>query len=75
MSTVVPLASGPINASDVLTVELVTPPDAPATVLIRWPGAPSVVNPNPRAIAAVATALVRVLAAAQTKLTALRGER
>lgn len=71
MSTVTPLASGPINASDSISVELVTPSDAPATVLIRWPDAPSVVKPNPRAVAAVAAvaaSVVKVLAEAQTRL-------
>jgi hypothetical protein len=38
MSTITTLASGPINASDTLTVVLVEPDDMPPTVLIHWPG-------------------------------------
>ncbi len=47
MPTVV-LASGPITDSDQLVVELVTPPDAPPVILIRWPGlgSPSVCAPT-----------------------------
>ena len=45
MSNVTELAAGQINQADSITVDLVTPPDAPATVLIRWPDAPSVLNP------------------------------
>ena len=53
------LASGPITNSDQLVVELMTPPDAPAAVLIRWPGlgAPSVCAPTrfpATAVAAIA---------------------
>ena len=66
-STVVPLASGPINASDVLTVDLVIPPDAPATVLIRWPDAPTVANP--RRFPAVALAVIAVMDEAMKRLT------
>ena len=32
------LASGPITNSDQLVIELVTPPDAPPVIRIRWPG-------------------------------------
>ena len=36
------LASGQLNKSDQLTVELHEPADLPAFVLIKWPAAPSV---------------------------------
>ena len=54
------LASGPITNSDELVVELVIPPDAPAAVLIRWPGlgAPSVCAPTRFPAAALAAIAV-----------------
>ena len=41
------LAFGPITASDELIIELVSPPDSPPAVLVRWPGlgAPTVCQP------------------------------
>ena len=73
MSKLTELASGQITKSDRIIVVLVEPEGMPSSVIIHWPDAPSVVNPNARAVAATAAAVVRVLAAAQTKLT--RGER
>ena len=54
------LASGPITSSDDLVVELVTPADAPAAVLIRWPGCavPSVCPPTRFPAAALAAIAV-----------------
>ena len=51
------LASGPITNADSLVIELVVPPDAPAAVLIRWPGCaiPSVCPPTRFPAAALAT--------------------
>ncbi len=40
------LASAPITNADQLIIELVTPPDAPATILIRWPDQPTVGPPS-----------------------------
>ena len=59
MPTVV-LASGPITNTDKLVVELVTPPDAPPAVLIRWPGGavPSVCPPTRFPAAALAAIAV-----------------
>jgi hypothetical protein len=66
------LASGRLTAAgDRLTIELHQPADNPAVVLLRWPVAASVVNPNPKALAAVAASMVRVLAEAQAKLVTL----
>jgi hypothetical protein len=48
--------------------ELVKPPDMPAGVLIKWPPARSVVEPNPKALASVAASVVRVLGEAQAAL-------
>ena len=63
------LASGPITNADHLVVELVTPPDAPAAVLIRWPGGavPSVCPPTRFPAAAVAA--IAVLDDAMQNLT------
>ena len=69
MPNVVVLASGPITNSDNLTIELVTPPDAPAAVLIRWPGlgSPSVCPPT--RFPAAALAAIAVLDNALRELT------
>lgn len=66
------LASGQLNNSGQLDVELHRPPDLPAFILIKWPAAPSVATTDPRAIAEMARAVVRVLAAAQTRLATIR---
>jgi hypothetical protein len=54
------LASGPITNTDNLVVELVIPPDAPTTIVIRWPGhaAPSVCPPSRFPAAALAVIAV-----------------
>jgi hypothetical protein len=40
--------------------------------MIKWPPAPSVLAPDPKALAALASAMVRTLAEAQAQLTQLR---
>ena len=40
------LATAPITNADQLIVELVTPPDAPAVILINWPDQPTVCPPS-----------------------------
>jgi hypothetical protein len=62
------LAAGQITKTDRLSVELHQPADTPAVVLLRWPVTPSVCDPNPKALAAVAAAMVRILAEAQTAI-------
>jgi hypothetical protein len=54
------LATGQLNKSDQL--ELHRPADLPAFILIRWPPAPSLVAPTPKAIAILTAALLRTLA-------------
>lgn len=49
------LAAGRVTRNDSLTVELHQPPDSPAFILLRWPQAASVVEPNPRGLAGVAS--------------------
>ena len=67
------LASGQLNASDQLEVELHRPADLPAFILIKWPAAASVASPDnfDRLVAAV----YRVLADARTTLSRMRGDR
>ena len=67
------LASGQLNASDQLEVELHRPADLPAFILIKWPAAPSVASLDnfDRLVAAV----YRVLADARTTLSRMRGDR
>ena len=52
------LASGPLNASDVLAVELHQSIEAPPAVLV-WPGAPSVCDP--RRFPAAALAVIAIM--------------
>ena len=74
MSKTTTLASAPITNADQLIIELVTPPDAPATILIRWPDQPTVCPPS--RFDATATAVMRVLAAARVTLAQIKaGER
>jgi hypothetical protein len=71
------LASGPLTRSgDSLTVELHRPLDSPNFVLVVWPMKPSITAPTPKALAALAAAMVRTLAEAQAELaTKIRNSR
>jgi hypothetical protein len=63
MSKVTHLASGALTRSgDMLTVELIQPDSMPAAVRVVWPAKPSVTAPTPKALAALASAMVRTLA-------------
>ena len=65
------LASGAPNRSgDRLRVDLHQPADSPSFVMVVWPAKPSVTAPTPKAPAALASAMVRTLAEAQTELAA-----
>jgi hypothetical protein len=64
------LASGQITPTDALRVELREPEEFPATILIIWPQAPSVVDP--RRFGATANAVARIMATAITKLAEIR---
>ena len=71
-SSRIDLAAGTITPSgDTLQIKLIRPVGNPPAVLIIWPAAPSVTNANPKAIANVATAPVRVLGQAQARLARL----
>ena len=71
MSQVTHLASGALTRSgDQLSIELHQPADSPSFVMVVWPAKPSITQPTPRALAALAAAMVRTLAEAQTELAA-----
>ena len=71
MPKAIHLASGALNRSgDVLTIELHRPLDSPGFVRVVWPAKPTVTAPTPKALAALAAAMVRTLAEAQTELAA-----
>jgi hypothetical protein len=65
------LASRVLNRSgDQLSIELHQPADSPSFVMVRWPAKPSITQPTPKALAALAAAMVRCMAEAQTELAA-----
>jgi hypothetical protein len=70
MSKTTILANGQITPTDALRVELQEPDEFPATILIVWPQAPSVVDP--RRFSATANAVARLMATAITKLAEIR---
>jgi hypothetical protein len=77
MSKVTHLASGPPNRSgDTISIELHQPLDHPSFVMVVWPTKPSVTAATPKALAALAAAMVRIVAEAQTELaTKIRNNR
>lgn len=70
MSKTTILASGQVTHADALRVELREPDEFPASILIIWPAAPSVVDP--RRFGATANAVARLMATAITKLAEIR---
>jgi hypothetical protein len=64
------LANGQITPTGALRVELQEPDEFPATILIVWPQAPSVVDP--RRFSATANAVARLMATAIAKLEEIR---
>ena len=65
------LASGALTRSgDSLTVELHQPLDSPSFVMVVWPQKSSVTAATPKALAALAAAMVRCLGEAQAELAA-----
>lgn len=67
------LASGQINNSDCLTVELIEPPDAPAFVAISWPAAATIATVA--TYDQVAATAMRILAGASTALAGIKVRR
>jgi hypothetical protein len=71
MSQVTHLASGALTRSgDSLTVELHQPLESPSFVMVVWPQKSSITAATPKALAALAAAMVRTLAEAQAELAA-----
>jgi hypothetical protein len=70
MSKTTTLASGRITPTDAILVELREPDEHPASILISWPQAPSVVDPY--RFGTTANAVARLMATAITKLGEIR---
>jgi hypothetical protein len=69
MSQVTHLARGPITrGGDTVSIELHQPLDSPSFLMVVWPAKPSVTAATPKALAALAAAMVRTLAEAQAEL-------
>jgi hypothetical protein len=60
------LASGTLNGTDRIMVELVQPPDGPPLVKATWPGKPTVSTPT--TYPQVAASIVQIFAASATAL-------
>ena len=67
------LSSGPINAGDTVTVELIQPDSMPVAVIIVWPSAATITTPAH--YGEVASAAMRLLAEASTTLARIRASR
>ena len=71
MSQVTHLASGALTRSgDTISIELHQPLDSPNFLIVVWPPKPSITAATPKALAALAAAMVRTLAEAQAELAA-----
>ena len=70
MSKTTILAIGNVTPTEMLLVELREPDELPASIVITWPQAPSVVDP--RRFGAAANAVARLMATAITKLAEIR---
>jgi hypothetical protein len=70
MSKTTILASDQITGTDAVRVELREPVEFPASILIIWPQAPSVIDP--RRFGATANTVARLMATAITKLAEIR---
>jgi hypothetical protein len=64
------LASGSINGSDRLVIELIEPVDSPPFVAVNWPTAATITTPA--GYDQVAATAMRLLSAAVVELAALR---
>jgi hypothetical protein len=73
MSKQTTLGAAQITPSgDRLTIELIQPNETPATVVFRWPPAPSVATP--KEMDRVVAVTMSVLAAARVKLSQIRAD-
>jgi hypothetical protein len=73
MSKIAELASGQLNGTASITIELVEADGTPAVVIVRWPSKPSVLHPRRFPTSADVTA--RTFAAAVVRLAAIKRER
>ena len=67
------LAEGNINGSDRIVVELLSPPDMPQVIMIRWPQHSTVVAPT--RFPSTASEIARLFAWASTELTRIKARR
>ena len=67
------LAEGDINGSDRIVVELLSPPDMPQVIMIRWPQHCTVVAPT--RFPSTASEIARLFARASTELTRIKARR
>jgi hypothetical protein len=67
------LAEGNINGSDRIVVELLSPPDMPQVIMIRWPQHSSVVAPT--RFPSTASEIVRLFARASTEFSRIKARR
>jgi hypothetical protein len=67
------LAAGNINGSDRILVELVSTPDLPQVILIRWPQHSTGVAPT--RFPSTASEIARLFARASTELTRMKARR
>ena len=72
-SSRITLASGALTRSgDRLSIDLHQPADSPSFIMVVWPAKPSITQPTPKALAALAAPMVRIMAEAQSRLAAIR---
>jgi hypothetical protein len=64
------LATGRITGAEIITITHVEWSDSPPVVMIRWPGQPSLTDPN--RLPAVANELMAIMTAANAKLDAIQ---
>jgi hypothetical protein len=62
------LAHGHVTQSDELRISLVKPDHHPARIMVVWPTQPSTLAPDTRALADMASAMVKIVATAQAEL-------
>jgi hypothetical protein len=67
------LAAGNINGSDRIVVELLSPPDMPQVIMIRWPQHSTLVAPT--RFPGTASEIARLFARASTELTRIKARR
>ena len=70
MSKTTVLATGRITGAEIITITHVEWSDSPPVVMIRWPGQPSLTDPN--RLPAVANELMAIMTAANAKLDAIQ---